>query len=312
MAEEEAVEGAEVVEVEEAVGKMNNLDEKTINLILTFQKNEISEHYIYKRLALMEKKEQNRQTLNKISEDELRHYRMFKEYTKAEVKPDRLKIFFYLLIAKILGITFSIKLMENGEKGAQSVYGKLVKLLPEVEKIEKDENEHEKKLIGMIDEERLKYIGSVVLGLNDALVELTGTLAGLTFALQNAKLVGVAGLITGIAASLSMAASEYLSTKAEGGEKNPLRASIYTGITYVLAVAVLIIPFLTLSNPFLSLAIAFSGAIILIFIFTYYFSVVRECSFKRRFAEMLIISAGVAALSFLIGLLARWFLGIDI
>ena len=51
----------------------------------------------------------------------------------------------------------------------------------------------------MIDEEKLKYIGAVVLGMNDALVELTGTLAGLTLALQNEKLVGVAGLITGVA-----------------------------------------------------------------------------------------------------------------
>jgi len=303
---------AEAVVAEAADGRMKDLDNKTINLILAFQKNEISEHIIYKQLSLLEKQEQNRQTLNKISEDELRHYHIFKEYTNKEAKPDNFKIFWYLLIAKILGITFSIKLMENGEKGAQSVYGKLIKLLPEAEKIEKDENEHEKVLIGMIDEERLKYIGSVVLGLNDALVELTGTLAGLTFALQNAKLVGVAGLITGIAASLSMAASEYLSTKAEGGEKNPLRASIYTGITYVFAVTILIVPFLILNNPFISLALALIGAIILIFIFSFYFSVVRDISFKRRFTEMLIISLGVAALSFLIGLMVRQFLGIDV
>jgi VIT1/CCC1 family predicted Fe2+/Mn2+ transporter len=164
----------------------------------------------------------------------------------------------------------------------------------------------------MIDEERLKYIGSVVLGLNDALVELTGTLAGLTFALQNARLVGVAGLITGIAASLSMGASEYLSTKAEGGEKNPLKASVYTGFAYVLAVIVLILPFLTLGNPFISLLIALAGAILLILVFTFYFSVVREVSFKKRFGEMVAISLGVAGLSFLIGLAVRQFLGIEI
>jgi VIT1/CCC1 family predicted Fe2+/Mn2+ transporter len=164
----------------------------------------------------------------------------------------------------------------------------------------------------MIDEERLKYIGSVVLGLNDALVELTGTLAGLTFALQNARLVAVAGLITGIAAALSMAASEYLSTKTEGGEKNPLRASIYTGITYIFAVSVLIFPFLIFKNPYFSLGWALTGAIILILLFTFYFSVVREVSFKRRFGEMLAICLGVATLSFLIGLLVRQFLGINI
>ena len=56
----------------------------------------------------------------------------------------------------------------------------------------------------------------MVLGLNDALVELTGTLAGLTFALANARLVALAGIITGIAATLSMAASNYLAERANG------------------------------------------------------------------------------------------------
>jgi len=291
---------------------MKTLDSKTLNLILAFQKNEISEHIIYERLSQLQKTEQRRLNVKKISEDELRHYNIYKSYTKQEVKPDRFKIWWYLFLARIFGITFSVKLMENGEKGAQEAYRRMIGTIPEIEQIINDENGHEKELIGMIDEERLKYIGSVVLGLNDALVELTGTLAGLTFALQNARLVGIVGLITGIAASLSMAASEYLSTSAEKGEKNPLLASIYTGITYVLAVTVLIVPFLLLSNHYLSLFLASLGAVILIFVFTFYFSVVRDCSFKRRFTEMLVISMGVAFLSFVIGLLVRQFLGVSV
>jgi vacuolar iron transporter family protein len=184
--------------------------------------------------------------------------------------------------------------------------------VPAAAQIKTEEEGHEKKLIGLIDEERLQYIGSVVLGLNDALVELTGTLAGLTFALQNAKLVGVAGLITGIAASLSMAASEYLSTKAEAGAKQPLKASIYTGIAYVIAVTILILPFLLLGNPFISLLCALAGGILVIFCFTYYYAVVRGVSFRRRFLEMVSVSLGVAGLSFLIGLLVRQFLGVNI
>jgi len=100
--------------------------------------------------------------------------------------------------------------------------------------------------IDMIDEERLRYVGSMVLGLNDALVELTGALAGLTLALQNTRLVAMTGLITGVAGSLSMAASEYLSTKSEGGVKEPFRASVYTGFAYVLTVIFLILPYLLL------------------------------------------------------------------
>jgi len=288
------------------------VNEKTKNLILGFQKNEITEHLIYLRLASLEKNSHNREVLREIAGDELRHYGLWRRFTDCEVPPNLWKVFFYVLIARIFGVTFAIKLMEEGEEGAEKVYNQTVHSIPEAQAIRDDENKHEKELIAMIDEERLRYIGSVVLGLNDALVELTGTLAGLTFALQNTKLVGVAGLITGIAASLSMAASEYLSTKTEAEEKNPLRASLYTGMTYILAVTTLISPFLLLTNPFFSLSISFLGAVLLIYLFTFYFSVVRGVSFKKRFFEMLFISMGVAGLSFLIGLLVRHFLGIEV
>lgn len=291
---------------------MAALDKETKAKILTFQRNELTEYLIYQKLSLLEKNRDNKEVLRKIAGDELRHYSIWRKITGEEAKPNNFKIFFYLLITKIFGTTFAMKLMEAGEENAQASYQKITQLVPEAEAIVKDENQHENDLINLIDEERLKYIGSVVLGLNDALVELTGTLAGLTFALQSAKLVGVAGLIMGIAASLSMSASEYLSTKAESGEKKPLRAAIYTGIAYLLAVAVLISPFLLLSNPFISLVFSLMGAILLISFFTFYFSVVRELSFWRRFAEMLGISLGVAVLSFLIGLFARKLLGVDV
>lgn len=291
---------------------MNTLDGKTKKIILQFQKNEITEVNIYQRLSQLEKNPHNKEILHNISEDELRHYNIWKSYTGVEVEPSKFKIWQYLFIARIFGATFGLKLMESGEDKAQATYDEFIKIIPEAEKIRIDESKHENELIGMIDEEKLKYIGSVVLGLNDALVELTGTLAGLTFALQNAKLVGVAGLVTGIAATLSMAASEYLSTKAEEGEKHPLKASIYTGIAYLIAVSILIFPFLILGNPFISLAVALVDGIVIIFCFTYYYSVVREVSFRRRFLEMLVVSLGVAFLSFLIGLAVRQFLGVNI
>lgn len=81
--------------------------------------------------------------------------------------------------------------------------------------IQEDELKHEQKLLGMLDETVLRYLGSIVLGLNDALVELTGVLAGLTFGFQDSKMVAFSGLITGIAAAMSMAGSEYLSTVTE-------------------------------------------------------------------------------------------------
>ena len=96
----------------------------------------------------------------------------------------------------------------------------------------------------------------MVLGLNDALVELTGALAGLMLALQNVKLISLSGLITGIAASLSIAASEYLSTRSEDIGKHPVSAAIYIGIAYIITVTLLILPYLLLTNYYLDLATA--------------------------------------------------------
>jgi len=108
-----------------------------------------------------------------------------------------LSIWKYYLLGRILGLTFALKLMENGEEGAQRSYYSVSNVVTEAATIAEEENGHEKGLINMIDEEKLQYVGSMVLGLNDALVELTGALAGFTFALANPRLVATAGFITG-------------------------------------------------------------------------------------------------------------------
>lgn len=251
--------------------------------------------------------------MEKIADDELRHYHEWKELTGEEVKPDKKKIVFYVLLSLILGLTFAIKLMERGEENAEKAYEKLEKEYPVAADILKDEFAHEQMLINLIEEERLKYVGSMVLGLNDALVELTGSLAGFTFAMQNSKVIGLAGLIMGVAASLSMCASEYLSQKSEAdADKNPIKASLYTGIAYVLAVIVLVWPFFVFSSYIIALLISLLGAVGIIYIFTFFISVVQETDFKKNFTEMLAISMGVAFISFLVGLFARKSLGIDI
>ncbi len=288
------------------------MDEATRRTILGFQRNEITEYHIYRFLA-KRAKGSNREVLERIAEDELSHYHKWRELTGEDVKPDRVKIAFYVFLAFVFGITFAIKLMEMGEEGAERAYERMSDRFPVAAEILKDEFSHEQALVRMIEEEKLKYVGSMVLGLNDALVELTGSLAGFTFALQNSKVIGLAGLIMGVAASLSMCASEYLSQKSEGDEgKDPLKASMYTGVAYILAVVVLVWPFFVFSSYILALVVSLLGAVGIIYIFTFYISVVREEDFKSSFKEMLAISMGVALISFLVGLFARKTLNIDI
>lgn len=288
------------------------LSPETLRRVLTYQRNEITEHHIYKKLAEAVDSAENRQVLQEIAEDELGHYRDWHRYTGQDVDPDRWRIWGYYLVSRLFGFTFGVKLMERGEEGAQENYAKVQDSIEEAASIAQDENDHEDALIAMLDEERLRYTGSVVLGLNDALVELTGALAGLTLALQNTNLIALTGSITGIAAALSMAASEYLSTRSEESGKHPVRASVYTGVAYLGTVILLILPYLLLSNYFVCLACALLVALVIIALFNYYISVAKDEPFKERFLEMGGLSFGISLFSFLIGFVIRRFFGVEV
>lgn len=280
--------------------------------LLGFQRNEITEHHIYSRLAQAIKSPENSKILEKIAADEYKHYHMWKRYTHKDVKPNRLAMWFYYWISRIFGFTFGIKLMERGEESAQVNYGLVREHIHEIDEFIRDEEEHEEALIAMLDEESLRYAGSIVLGLNDALVELTGALAGLTLALQNTQLIALSGMITGVAAALSMAASEFLSTRSEETDKDPLKASIYTGVAYIITVIILILPYLIFDNYYVCLAVALTAAVLIIATFNYYISVARDVPFRRRFLEMAGVSLGVATLSFVLGYFIRTALGVEV
>lgn len=280
--------------------------------ILSAQRAEITEHTIYLRIASATADAGNRAVLERIAAEELEHYRIWKGYSGRDVQPDIGAVWICHTTARLLGITFTLKLMERVEKRAQAPDPALLHAIPEIPSILANEENHERELIAMIDEERLRYMGSVVLGLNDAIVEFTGMLAGLTFALQNSQIIAVAALVTGIAAALSMASSEYLSQKSEPTSPDPLRAAVYTGGAYLVTVMLLISPFLVLGNPYQSLVFTLAGAVAVIFCFTYYLSVAKDLPFRSRFLEMLAISLGIAAVSFFIGLLIRVLLNVSV
>jgi VIT1/CCC1 family predicted Fe2+/Mn2+ transporter len=280
--------------------------------ILVFQRLEITEHQIYKRLADKINSPENAKIVAQIAEDELRHYEGLKKYSGQDIPPDWLTMWTYYTISRLFGFTFGIKLLERSEKGVQRDYDEIISAVPEAATFKHEEEIHEEKLVAMLDEERLRYAGSIVLGLNDALVELTGALAGLTLALQNEKLIALSGLITGIAASMSMAASEYLSTRSENTDKHPVRAAIYTGIAYIGTVILLVLPYLLFTNYYLDLAIALTTAVIIIAVFNYYISVAKDESFRERFLEMAGLSLGVALFSFIVGYFIRVWLGIEV
>lgn len=282
------------------------------------QQGEITERLIYLKLEKSIRKEEDRKVLMEIADAELRHYEIWKSYTKVDVKPNRLIVFWFVFLGRLLGYTFALKLMEKSinafnNSSTRSLTEGLKARIADVEIILKDEEEHEEALLDMIDEEKLQYVGSMVLGLNDALVEFTGSLAGWTFAMQSNRLILLAGLITGISATLSMASSEYLSAKNDN-EDHPLKAAVYTGIAYLGTVLLLILPYGLLPDKAYTSALLIMLVLVILIIagFNYYISVAKNLSFKTKFKEMSIISLSVAFVSFIIGLLVKEFLGIEI
>lgn len=276
-------------------------------ILLKAQRNEITEHQIYCKLARKIHDAHNKKILDEIAEDELAHYRMLKSITNQNVQPDRLKVRWYLFLTSVLGITFSLKLMEKGEELAVQLYRDTK--IEVFQKMLADEQKHEEYLLSLMSEERIAYASSIVLGLNDALVELTAALAGLTLALENARLIALIGLITGVAAALSMASSEYLSSREEETKqkKIPAKAAVYTGAAYFLTVLLLISPYLLLGNVFLALPVTIAITLSIIAFYTFYISTAKDLRFRRRFAEMAAISLGVAAVSFAVGWVIRIF-----
>lgn len=268
---------------------------------------------LYAFMAKREKNPENKKLLEQMAEDEKSHAVVWQKITGENIGPR----FGFLLVMKLmtvlLGFTFVVKLMQKAENFSATSYEELQDELPQAAALLVDERRHEKELYGMLDEERLHYVGAMVLGLNDALVELTGAIAGVTFALANTRLVAMTGIITGVSATLSMAASNFLSQQAEGA-KDAVKSSLYTGIAYLVTVALLVLPYLLMpADQYVAAFVMMIAMVLLIIlVFNYYISVVKGMPFLRRFGEMAVISLSVAVISFVIGVLAKRLLGLDV
>ena len=291
------------------------MDSERRKRLVRLQRMEITEAEVYKKLAKSQKNKKNKDILTKIAIQESAHYNILRKSTGIDVGASKIRVKFHIMTSILFGLTFSLKLMEKIEKSAAKEYRDLG-----LDDIAKEEDEHEEKLLSLLEEDSLNYLSSIILGLSDALVELTGALAGLTLAFQELKIVALAGLVTGIAASFSMAASEFLATKEESSERSPIKAAFFTGVAYLSTVLLLITPYLLLdddSNMILglephlqALCLTLVIGVLIIAKFNFYVSVAQDQSFKQRFTEMTVILFVVTSISFMIGFVLREWFGI--
>ncbi|MCE9614683.1 MAG: VIT1/CCC1 transporter family protein [Lentisphaerae bacterium] len=289
--------------------------EHAIRQLILAQGNEITESLIYDRIAARTSDPNNRQVLERIANEERRHYDILKRITGHDARPNLVKVAWFSFVTRLFGLSFGLRLMEQGEELAGQVYEALQGEVADTRALLADEQKHETELLDLIEEERIEYAGSMVLGLNDALMELTGALAGLTFALQNSHLIAITGFITGVAASMSMAASEFLSAREDADietTKKPLKSAAYTGVAYIVTVLILISPYMILNNVYLSAAVMLTLSVLIILAYNFYITTAKGLKLWRRFFEMAGISLCVALISFGVGILIRTFIHIDV
>jgi VIT1/CCC1 family predicted Fe2+/Mn2+ transporter len=259
----------------------------------------------YEALASLEKDEGRRSVLKKLAEDEKRHFEFWRSLAGVDCEPSPLRVLLLKLSYSILGPLFTIKLMEKSEEEAVREYSSLLESVGEgwrqgLLDLIKDEEVHEKELMAMLTDPRLRYIGFIALGLADAIVEMTGVNAGFLGATGNTIAVGLAGLIVGFSAALSMAGAAYLQSKHEA-RAQPVKSSLATGLAYILTVIILVAPFFLVTHIVAAFTASVTASILLTGLFTYYSSVVEDKDFKREFAESLVLLLGIAFASYGLG-----------
>ena len=148
---------------------------------------------------------------------------------------------------------------------------------------------------------------AIILGLHDAIVSLTGLIAGLFFAFSDVNIIIITCIISSITAALSMGAANYLAVKSENREK-ALRSALYTGFTYLITCALLLLPFFVMSDRTLTLVSVVLMAIFIIFLFNKCCYVGKQ--FYKHFFEMLCVCTIVSVTAFFIGEIAHQIFGI--
>ncbi len=274
--------------------------------------NELTEHLVYAALAARQKDAGNRETLERLSAQELSHYEFWKSLLAKEnpaaaeaLRPRNGTIAWMRFLRAILGVTFLTKLLEGHEHGAPEQYEAIRALLPadaqeRLSGIIEDERSHERALIGQIKEARVNYIGFIVLGLADAIVEITGVHAGFLGVTGSTLIAGVAGVIVGFAAAISMGSAAYLQAK-QDTTKSAIASGMLTGFSYFASVILLALPYFLIRTMITAFAISTSLGVLLIAGFTIYGAVVFERKFWREFGEAAALLVGTAVATFVWG-----------
>jgi len=279
------------------------------------QTDEYTDATIYEELAKRIKNEAFAETLRQLAAAEHKHYEFWRKYAPdVKISVSKLQIYWVLFLEAVFGVTFTVRYLERHEGDVIKAYKSVRHLIPEsdrgpFEDMLADEISHEAGFSQRIEGATIRYISFVVLGLADALVEVTGIHAGSLGIYNRTELAGLAGVIAGAAASLAMASAAYAQAK-QGFHGSAKLSAIYTGISYFVTAVVLATPYFLTSSMVLALASSLTLAVVVVTFATFYSSVISGKPFARDFFEILAIMFGVTVALYAFGFFIRVTTGI--
>jgi len=257
-----------------------------------------------------------REALAKAAEDEYRHYTMWRNAVgdcRSGVSPIRL--FLYRIVLYLFGLTVLLKILESKEVQAEEMYRAISEARPDLKELAsrmlEDETRHEEEFVNSIDEGRVKYIGSITLGISDALVELTGIYAGSLGAFDNTLSAGMTGLLAGIAASISMGIASYTQAKHEGRLK-PRLSAMYTMLAYLAVVVLLALPYFLTGSVYTAFGVMMAVALLVIAYMSFYVVALQGGRYLREFASSALMILGVSFLLYILGSVLGSVLGVNV
>lgn len=280
-------------------------------------RDELTDYTVYSELANVEKDRRLKNVFSKIAKMESGHYLFWKKYSGGkEVHANMLKVNFVLLLRRLFGPSFVIKYLEGGEIAAQRRYEALRGLIPKPDKkafdgIVRDEEEHEQTFAKEIQTGYVKYVSFVVLGLADALVEIAGIHAGSLGIYNSTFLTGLAGIVAGAAASISMASAAFAQAK-QGFSGSARRAAAYTGLSYFIGAVILASPYFITYNPIAAIVTSLIFGAAMVGFVSWYNSVMAGSNMRRDFLEIVGVMLGATLALFALGFIIRHAFGISI
>lgn len=251
------------------------------------QKDEVTEYHIYKALARMAKDQGNKGVLNDIAGEELEHYRFWMKYSD-EVDPLWWKVSMYLMLSRVLGIVFSLKLLERAESKASKRYLALSQVIPEVRKIAEEESSHEKKLLNMINDRRAKGFGTWIISINLVIIStIAASIGWLTFT-GNPVQAGYVGAIAAASVALADFTNMLLLKSLGKLRREQVSKALARLGGGIISAGLIVLPLLLINLPVGGAGVAMVVALLILAGLNFYHVVISDHPWRQKLLRVLL------------------------